>query len=149
MRLAWQRRVAASPGNTGKVQCIASSAYDGTFLYVAAAATSIGGRSFAGSVRRLDPATGRVLWQAGLPNPVLGTPTLDGAGVLAVGTYGATSTPNAVYLLNARTGRILRTLITGSTDFAQSVFAAGWLFTANGTGVYAWGPSPVTHGRRP
>jgi len=60
--------------------------------------------------------------------------------VLAVGTYGASATPNAVYLINARTGHILRTLITGSADFAQSVFAGGWLFTANGAGVYAWGP---------
>ncbi len=140
MTLAWQRRVATSPGGTGKAQCIASSAYDGTNLYVAATATVIGGKSYPGSIRRLDPATGRVLWQTGLPNGVLGTPTLDGAGVIAVGTYGATATPNAVYLVNARTGHILRTLITGSNDFAQSVFAGGWLFTANGNGVYAWGP---------
>ena len=38
------------------------------------------------------------------------------------------------------TQQILSTLITGSTDFAQSVFAGGWLFTANGNGVYAWSP---------
>ncbi len=140
MTLAWQRRVAVSPGGTGKAQCIASSAYDGKSLYVAATATVIGGKTFPGSIRRLDPATGRVLWQTGLPNGVLGTPSLDGAGVIAVGTYGAAATPNAVYLVNARTGHVLRTLITGSNDFAQSVFAGGWLFTANGTGVYAWGP---------
>jgi hypothetical protein len=81
-----------------------------------------------------------VLWQTGLPNGVIGAPTLDGGGVVAVGTYGSSATLNAVYLADARTGRIVRTLITGSTDFAQSVFAGGWLFTANGTGVYAWGP---------
>lgn len=140
MKLAWERRVAASPGSTGRATCIAASAYDGTSLYVAATATSIGGKNFAGSVRRLDPANGKVLWATGLPNGVLGAPTLDGAGVLAVGTYGSTTTPNAVYLLNASTGTILATVITGSTDFAQSVFAGGWLFTANGTGVYAWAP---------
>jgi len=140
MKLAWRRRVATSPGNTGKVQCIASSAYDGKFLYVAAAGTVIGGKVYSGSIRRLDPATGTVLWQTGLPNAVLGTPTLDGAGVLAVGTYGSSSMPNAVYLLNAQTGQILRTLITGSNDFAQSVFARGRLFTANGNGVFAWSP---------
>jgi outer membrane protein assembly factor BamB len=140
MKLAWERRVATSPGDTGRATCIAASAYDGSSLYVAATATSISGQNFAGSVRRLDPATGKVLWATGLPNGVLGAPTLDGAGVLAVGTYGASTTPNAVYLLNAKTGQILSTLITGSTDFAQSVFAGGWLFTANGTGVYAWSP---------
>jgi outer membrane protein assembly factor BamB len=139
MNLAWERRVAASPGNTGRATCIAASAYDGSSLYVGATATSIGGQNFAGSIRRLDPGTGKVLWATGLPNGVLGAPTLDGAGVLAVGTYGSTTTPNAVYLINAKTGQVLRTLISGSNDFAQSVFADGWLFTANGNGVYAWG----------
>jgi hypothetical protein len=80
-----------------------------------------------------------VLWATGLPNGVLGGPTLDGAGLLAVGTYGSSATPNAVYLINAKTGQIVRTLIAGSNDFAQSVFAGGWLFTANGDGVSAWG----------
>ncbi len=140
MTVAWERRIAKSPGSTGKAQCIAASAYDGKHLYVAATATGIGGKTYPGSIRRLDPATGKVLWQTGLPNGVIGTPTLDGGGVLAVGTFGASTTPNAVYLAAARTGHILRTLITGSTDFAQSVFADGRLFTANGTGVYAWGP---------
>ena len=140
MTLAWQRRIATSPGSTGAAQCVASSAYDGSSLYVGAAATVISGQNFAGSVRRLDPATGAVLWQTGLPNPVIGTPTLDGAGVLAVGTDGHGTTPNAVYLLNASTGQILTTLITGGNNFAESVFAGGWLFTANSTGVYAWAP---------
>src|ERR1022692_2613070 len=36
-------------------------------------------------------------------------PTVDGGGVLAVGTYGTGKTPNAVYLIGARTGHILRT----------------------------------------
>jgi outer membrane protein assembly factor BamB len=139
MKVAWERRVAASPGNTGRATCIAGSAYDGSSLYVGATATSIDGQGFGGSVRRLDPATGKVLWATGLPNEVLGAPTLDGAGVVAVGTYGSSATPNAVYLINAKTGQIVRTLITGSNDFAQSVFAGGWLFTANGDGVYAWG----------
>ena len=140
MTLAWERRVATSPGTTPRPTCLAASAYDGKHLYVAATATVIAGQTVQGSVRQLDPATGRVLWQTGLPNGVLGSPSLDGAGVLAVGTYGAATTPNAVYLLNARTGHILRTLITGGHDFAQSTFADGWLFTANDTGVYAWGP---------
>ncbi len=139
MKLAWERRVALSPGNTGRATCIAAAAYDGSSLYVGATATSINGKTFAGSIRRLDPATGKVLWATGLPNGVLGAPTLDGAGVLAVGTYGSGTTPNAVYLINASTGKILSTVISGSTDFAQSVFANGMLFTANGNGVYGWG----------
>ena len=139
MKLAWERRVATSPGETGRATCIAASAYDGSSLYVAATATAIAGQNFAGSIRRLNARTGKVLWATGLPNGVLGAPTVDGAGVLAVGTYGTTTTPNAVYLIDAKTGQILRTLSTGSNDFAQSVFAGGWLFTANGDGVAAWG----------
>jgi len=139
MTLAWKHRVATSPAGSPRPTCIAASAYDGTHLYVAAQATVISGTSFQGSVRQLDPATGHVLWETGLPNGVLGTPSLDGAGVLAVGTDGATTTPNAVYLLDASNGHILRTLITGGHDFAQSTFANGMLFTANDTGVYAWG----------
>jgi outer membrane protein assembly factor BamB len=146
MKLAWERRVATSPGGTGDSRCVASSAYDGQSLYVAATATVIAGHSYAGSVRRLDPATGKVLWQTGLPNGVFGTPTLDGAGVLAVGTFTRHSTANAVYLLSAKTGRILHTVLTGSDNFAQSVFAGGWLFTANGNGVYAWAPTAAARG---
>jgi outer membrane protein assembly factor BamB len=140
MMLAWERRVATSPGTTPRPTCLAASVYDGKHLYVAATATTIAHKTVQGSIRQLDPATGRVLWQTGLPNGVLGSPSLDGAGVLAVGTYGANPTPNAVYLLSARTGHILRTLIIGGHDFAQSTFADGMLFTANDTGVYAWGP---------
>jgi outer membrane protein assembly factor BamB len=89
-------------------------------------------------VQALDPTTGTVLWQTGLANGVIGTPTMDGGGVLAVGTYGFTTTPNMVYLLDASTGQILRSLVKGSADFAQSVFAEGRLFTANGDGLVSW-----------
>ena len=65
-----------------------------------------------------------------------GTPTLDGAGVVAVGTYDFTNT-GAVYLLNAATGAIV-TSIPADPTFAQSVLAHGLLFTASGSGVTAW-----------
>ena len=149
MKLAWERRVALSPGNTGRATCIAVR---GLRRHV----------PVRGGDRDLDrrhrpsrdrsggsiPATGKVLWATGLPNGVLGAPTLDGAGVLAVGTYGSGTTPNAVYLINASTGQILRTLISRQPDFAQSVFADGMLFTANGNGVYAWGSSSWRRGQR-
>jgi hypothetical protein len=70
---------------------------------------------------------------------VLGTPTLSGGGVLAVGTFVSGGTPNAVYLVNAANGQILRTLNTGGRTFAQSVFANGYVLTANvGKGVTAY-----------
>ena len=63
---------------------------------------------------------------------------MDGGGVIAVGTYDSSTTPNAIYLVKAATGRIVRALLKGSYDFAQSVFAeAGCsLRTAR---RYAWG----------
>ena len=94
---------------------------------------------FAGSVQERNPATGALRWATGLPNGVIGSPTMDGGGVIAVGTYAdTTTTPNATYLLNAASGKILQTLVQG-TAFAQTVFADNWLFVANSNGVFAYG----------
>jgi hypothetical protein len=78
------------------------------------------------------------VWQTGLPDGVIGSPSIDGSGVLAVGTYDFSAVPCATYLARASDGRILRRLVTG-LDFAQSTFADGWLFTANVDGIHAWG----------
>jgi hypothetical protein len=42
-----------------------------------------------------------------------------------------------VYLVNPASGQILRRLAHGQ-EFAQAVFAGGWLFSADSDGVYAW-----------
>jgi hypothetical protein len=67
----------------------------------------------------------------------MGSPSLNGAGVLAAGTYNIASvTLNAVYLLNASNGAILTTIPQPSTlVFAQPVFAGNHLFVANAGGV--------------
>jgi outer membrane protein assembly factor BamB len=89
----------------------------------------------------MDPSTGAILWQTGLPNSAIGSPSLNGGGVLAVGTYDFTTTPNAFYVINAANGQILGTPYTGGTDFAQPVFANGDLFLANvGKGLKVWKP---------
>lgn len=140
LRLAWWKRVGAPYSTSGGFgRCVSAAAYDGRHLYLGTNKVQVGGRSYEGSITELDPATGRRDWVTGLPNAVLGTPSLDGAGVLAVGTYDFTKTPNAIYLVNAATGRIIRALLAGGTNFAQSVFADGRLFAANSTGVYSWG----------
>jgi outer membrane protein assembly factor BamB len=138
MTLAWSVRIGA-PANSGVSNCASAALYDGKSLYVGGDAVTIGGRAYRGSLQRLDPATGKVLWATGLPNGVIGTPAMDGAGVIAVGTYDFSARPNAIYLVDAVSGRILRVLVKGSYDFAQSVFAEGRLFTANGRGLSAWG----------
>ena len=140
LRLAWSRRIGAPFGQSiGIGRCISAATYDGKRLYIGADKIRVAGKLYRGSITALSPRTGRRLWITGLPNSVLTTPSVDGAGLLAVGTYDTSTKPNAVYLINAATGRIVRTLRTGGFDFAQSVFAEGHLFTANDNGVFAWG----------
>ena len=125
--------------------CLASAVWNGPAcaLYIAGDPTTISGTSFGGSIRQVNPATGGYTWQAGLPCAVMGTPSLDSAGVLAAGTYlcPAGNTPGA-YLINATTGAILKTLPVGSSRvFSQPVFAQGTLFVATETqGLYDFAP---------
>ena len=67
----------------------------------------------------------------------MGSPSLNGAGVLAAGTYNISNfTLNAAYLLDATNGNILTTIPQPDTlVFAQPVFAGNHLFVANAGGV--------------
>jgi outer membrane protein assembly factor BamB len=136
MRLAWERRVGATEEPVA--ECLAAPVYDGRYLYLAGPKATISGKRFRGSIQKRLASNGSLVWQTGLPEGVVGSPTMDGGGVVAVGTYDDGPTPNATYLVDAATGKILRNLVSG-WDFGQSVFADGCLFTANTNGVYAWG----------
>jgi polyvinyl alcohol dehydrogenase (cytochrome) len=105
-------------------ECIAAAIWDGSHLFVASNSTRIGGVPFNGSIRELDPATGTV--QTGLSGAVFGSPTKNGAGVIALATYQGQT---AAYLVNASNGRILKT-ISNNPTFAQPVFADRYLFVA-------------------
>jgi outer membrane protein assembly factor BamB len=107
-------------------------------LFVAGNQTTINSTVFAGSVRAFNPANGSVIWARGLTGgPIMGSPSLNGAGVIAAGTYNISNvTQNAVYLLDASNGNILSTISQPSTlVFAQPVFADTHLFIANAGGV--------------
>ncbi|HTZ92705.1 MAG TPA: PQQ-binding-like beta-propeller repeat protein [Streptosporangiaceae bacterium] len=139
MKLAWDKRVSgASSPVTG---CIAAAAYDGHHLFIGGLSVTIRGRSYRGSIQERDPGNGKLVWETGLPDGVIGSPSLDGGGVVAVGTYDISSAPCATYLVGASDGKILRKLVTGM-DFSQSVFADNMLFSANDNGVYAWQVKP-------
>jgi outer membrane protein assembly factor BamB len=136
----WEIKVAAaSPQGP---QCDAAAIWNGTDLFVASgASTTIGGVTYPGAVRRVNPATGGYRWQRGLPlGPVIGSPTLDGGGVVAAATYNSsTKSNNGVYLLNAATGAIVRVIHTHQREFAQPVFADGYLFiTTQDNGLFAY-----------
>ncbi len=140
MAKVWQKRIGAKSSSQVEAQCQSAAAFDGSHLFMAGPATTVKGVTRRGSVEELNPATGATVWQTGLPNGVLTSPTLDGSGVLGVGTYDNGTAPNATYLLNASTGAILKTTGKGAVDFPQSVFANGWVFTANNLSLSAWGP---------
>jgi hypothetical protein len=72
----------------------------------------------------------------------MGTPTLDGSGVIAAASYdGATGSTNAAFLLNANTGQLLTTITTNSKDFGQPVFADNMLLIpTNSQGLIAYHP---------
>jgi outer membrane protein assembly factor BamB len=137
MTVHWERQVGVGSG--AYLECIAAPAYNGHDLFLGTPSFTIDGTQYEGAVQERNASTGNLVWATGLPNGVTGSPSLDGAGVLAVGTFDSTGIANQTYLINSHTGAILSTLVEGY-DFAQSVFANGWLFTANDNGVYAWAP---------
>jgi outer membrane protein assembly factor BamB len=136
MKLAWKRRIGYASEGPNRGECLASPVYDGKHLYFGGNKTRLHGVIYRGSVQERSPATGALIWATGLPGGVLGSPTMDGAGVIAVGTDYATT--SGIYLVNAATGTILDPLMSDGT-FAQPAFAEKWIFCATDTGVYAWG----------
>jgi outer membrane protein assembly factor BamB len=132
---AWGARISADWLNGGT--CLGGAVSDprGARIYVAGGLTTVNGNGVRGSVRALDARTGRSVWQRGLGAPVSGTASLNGAGVLAVPSAGqAGSAANGVYLLDARTGRILGRIATGGSPvFAQPVFSDRYLFVSTQT----------------
>lgn len=140
----WADTIGAAQSSAGT--CLASAVWDGRTgaLYIGGDGTTIGGTSYSGSIRQVDPQTGAYIWETPLPCAVLGTPTLDSAGVLAVGTFGpcATGSEPGAYLIDASTGAILTTLpVNSGRVFGQPVFAQKSLFIATETtGLYDFAP---------
>ena len=69
---------------------------------------------------------------------IIGTPSINGSGVIAVPIYASDVSQSGTALLNATDGSILR-FIPGGKQFAQPTFAGGYLFTGTQSGpVIAW-----------
>src|SRR5919197_911260 len=102
----WRFRVSAGTGH-GRLACLAAAVWNGSNLFVAGTSTTIGGTASKGSIRKLNPATGQPLWERPLSGAVIGSPSLNGAGVLAVATFDSSAgVTNAAYLVNASTGAV-------------------------------------------
>jgi outer membrane protein assembly factor BamB len=140
----WQRTIGKIFAGEDNV-CLAAAIWDsaGQRLFVGSNATTVSGAPASAAMRRLDPATGALIWELALPaGPVVGSPTLSGGGVLAAGTLDYTGN-NAVMLVDAATGQLLNTMsISSGQVFSQPVFAAGKLFVASTVGqLTAWQPA--------
>jgi hypothetical protein len=136
--------------------CISAAVWDGSAreLIIGGNHTvaAIDGAQWGGSLRALRPdatVSNRVIWEQGLPCAVQGTPTENGAGVVAVVTWNACTaggTPS-LYLFNARMSisnplgnpnpQLLNT-IPLQEAFGQPTFADGYLLVASTGGLMAY-----------
>jgi outer membrane protein assembly factor BamB len=120
-------------GSTHPPICAAAAIWNGTNLWLAGPPTTIDGTAYQGSIEEVDPATGVPIWQTGLAGPPIGSPSMDGSGVIAVQTY----TDAGDYLIDASTGAILAHLNTG-VEWGQPVFADNYLLIpTQGKGLWA------------
>jgi outer membrane protein assembly factor BamB len=125
----------------GLLSCLSAPVWTGTALYAASNETTIGGRRYPGAIRRLNPVNGQPLWETGLPGNVLGSPSINGAGLLAVPIYGTTGS-TGLALVRAADGRLLRFIANAGATFAQPVFVDNLLLTASlGRKLTAWSSS--------
>jgi outer membrane protein assembly factor BamB len=81
----WERRVAQGGELTESGQGgIVPSAFDGWRLYAAAGTTTIRGSTYRGSVRALDPGSGRVIWEHGFQSGPVTAALATSPGLVAV-----------------------------------------------------------------
>lgn len=128
---------------------VAAAAWDGTNLYVAGNRITINGTKYQGSISQINPNTGVPVWQTPLEGGVLGTPSINGSGILAVSTLesvGGIPVPhalNATYLINSSGGAILNQLsVNNDYEWSQPTFVGNYLLTGVKTlGLFAYNPS--------
>jgi polyvinyl alcohol dehydrogenase (cytochrome) len=131
----WQYQMTV-PYPGGAEECDSGAIWDGTNLIESGGApTTINGVTYMGSVRSLNPATGQPIWQTGLSGTIVGSPSEDGAGVVAAPTYQSSDDELGVYLLNATTGAIIGFIPTPHSPlFGQAIFAGNDLLVGAGPG---------------
>ncbi len=113
-----------------------SSGWDGSRLYVAGGGTAIGGKTCPGSLRALDPATGKPIWQACLGAGVWGSIMIV-PGLVVVGTG------NQMVVVNSATGTQVFTFhdpSAGSRFATAAAIVNGKLYLGNFDGkLFAFG----------
>jgi hypothetical protein len=103
--LTWKFQVGNAGGaGSGFDNCLSAAAFDPTAAQLVVGgnhtATNLDGRAYPGSLRGLSPNTpvaNRVLWDDGLPCNVIGSPSINGNGLVAAATYGSYSSTASAY----------------------------------------------------
>jgi hypothetical protein len=122
----WQSTVADPSGSP---RSIASAAWDGSRLYVAAGGTTLNGTSYFGNISALDPATGAFLWRTGI-NGFMSAGITIVPGVL-VEPFGAGGN---LLFLDPATGATLRQYtMTGRSD-GEATVSNGIVYAAQDDG---------------
>lgn len=119
----WEAQV----GNLGNAHNIASSAWDGTQLYVAGQATTINGTSCTGSVNALNPANGAFIWRVCQTSGSTLCPIVTSPGLLMIGQG------RYLKVFKASSGSLLfsyKETITGSL-FRAPIISNGVIYIGN------------------
>jgi polyvinyl alcohol dehydrogenase (cytochrome) len=122
----WQSTVADPSGSP---RSIASAAWDGTRLYVAAGGTTINGTSYYGNISALDPATGAFLWRTGVTGFMSAGITVV-PGVL-IEPYGAGGN---LLFLNTATGAQLRRISMKNRADGEATVSNGIVYVSDDKG---------------
>jgi outer membrane protein assembly factor BamB len=120
----WQQRMSVGGicPQCGKGADISPSAWDGQHLFVGSENTTISGHACAGSLRELQPSTGKTVWATCLNGPVLGAVTaVKGVAFVAAG--------NTMFGVDTSTGAIL------------------WRYKDTTTGSHFWGAGAISDGQ--
>lgn len=119
---------------------IAPTAWDGQTLYAASGVTTIGGKSCAGSIQALNPATGTPRWQTCLSAAVLGAVTAV-HGVVFVGVGAAFS----AFAASSGASLFSFTDTSGQPFWGAASVADGSVYIGNMDGtLFCFTPSPAT-----
>jgi outer membrane protein assembly factor BamB len=142
---AWQFKVSHPP----ITPTVGAAAWDGSYLYVVGNQATINGKNYQGSINKLDPSTGLPVWQTPLESAVVGSPSMNGSGILAVTTFESNDgvpkkgAPNGTYLIDSATGSILNYIsLNDDYEWSQPIFVGNYL--VNGpktTGLFGYTPS--------
>jgi len=117
----WQSTVADPSGSP---RSIASAAWDGSRLYVAAGGVTLNGTTYFGNISALDPSTGAFLWRTGITGFMSAGVTVV-PGVL-IEPYGAGGN---LLFLDPATGNKLRLMSMTSRSDGEVTVSNGVIYT--------------------